>query len=203
MTSVRECRGYWARSDSASFYKQDFTITTAATTTTTTTNNSLWISCTMKRKFESRETDNVIDEKSSRSSRLTVNDSGNGSDVGLRKSYNLCRSFSTYPITTFEKKFPYFRKPVEFGAFSLGIDRNFKDSREKLRLYSPPQLITGGQGLDLNIGFETFVGRSEDEPERLDHLLAWINLHREKFRASSDAKDCNLKWYEDIKCTAH
>ena len=101
--------------------------------------------------------------------------------------------FKIAPVGNFDKKFPYFRQPVEFGAFSLGIDRKFKDSKEKLRQYLPPD--SADPGFDLNIGFKTFVERNEDEKERLDHLLEWINQHREKFRSSSDAKNEVPKWY--------
>ena len=117
---------------------------------------------------------------------------------------NEYETFKTFPMAKFEKPFPYFREPAEFGAFSLGIDRDFRNSREKLRLYSPPDLSKCKKDLDLNIGFETFVGRNEDVPERLDHLLKWIDLHREKFKISSDAIDSIPKWYDstpNFSCT--
>ena len=153
----------------------------------------------MKRKFANSETVDLTVAKTSKGDRLTKHDTyDNRYETGkfnrLNKGSGL-KSFETFPVEKFEKSFPYFREPFEFGSFSLGVDRQFKDSREKLRLYSPRDLTTYKPGLDLNIGFETFVGRNEDEPEKLDHLLKWIDLHREKFKSSSETNDCFQKWY--------
>eukprot|EP00112_Aurelia_sp_Birch-Aquarium-sp1_P006368 Seg1704.5_Seg1704.6 transcript_id=Seg1704.5_Seg1704.6/GoldUCD/mRNA.D3Y31 product="Decapping and exoribonuclease protein" protein_id=Seg1704.5_Seg1704.6/GoldUCD/D3Y31 len=84
----------------------------------------------------------------------------------------------------FNKKFPYFRQPTEIGALSVDIKRVFHDSRDKLREYVPPSSTP--IKFDLKRGFDTFVARDEDVPERLDHMLQWINLHRNVFRLPTE-----------------
>ena len=156
----------------------------------------------MKRKLDNCETVASTVRKTCKSERLTEQDEvDNSYKTGKFNQLNTgsrFKIFQTHPVEKFEKSFPYFREPFEFGSFSLGVDRQFEDSRKKLRLYSPRDLTAYKPGLDLNVGFETFIGRNEDEPEKLDHLLKWVNLHREKFKSSSETTDCFPKWYGRI-----
>ena len=94
--------------------------------------------------------------------------------------------FCVRPVENFKKKFPYFRQPAEIGALSVDIERVFHDNRDKLREYIPP--LSKPIKFDLKRGFDTFIARDEDVPERLDHMLQWINLHRNVFRLPTEEK---------------
>lgn len=110
-----------------------------------------------------------------------------------RASQNNERStFEVNPSKQIEKSFPSFRKPVEFGAFSLDIERKFHDSRKNLRQYVPPPSPKNLK-LDLKLGYQTYIKRDEDEPERLDHLLQWIKLHRDRLRSSNESNDNTMQ----------
>lgn len=86
-------------------------------------------------------------------------------------------SFSVSQIEAFCGKLPFYRQPNEVGCFSLDDKRSFHDDKRQLRLFTPPHSIN----FDLRAGYENFVKRDEEEKEGLEHLLRWINRHKEKF----------------------
>ena len=86
-------------------------------------------------------------------------------------------SFAVFPIEAFRGELPFYRQPVEVGCFSLDDKRGFHDDSRQLRLFKPPHNIN----FDLRAGYKEFVKRNEDEKEGLEHLLQWVNRHREKF----------------------
>ena len=98
-------------------------------------------------------------------------------------------SFQILPIEQFNKSSPYYRQPVEIGGFSLDENRKFHDDKKKLRKYKPPSSTV--LDFDLRIGYKSFVARDEDVAERLDHLLQWINLHRNKFELPGGQPNSN------------
>ncbi|XP_065066252.1 decapping and exoribonuclease protein-like [Rhopilema esculentum] len=85
---------------------------------------------------------------------------------------------------------PFFRQPAEFGAFSLDIDRKYMNTNEKMREYVPS--VKRDPQFDLNVGFKTLTARDEDVQERLDHLLQWVDLHRDRFKLSTDSHPVSL-----------
>ena len=105
------------------------------------------------------------------------------------------RQFDVWPITRFERKFPYFRMPSEIGSFSLDGSREFVDGRSHLRVYSPPS--GGNIAWDLSHGYSAFVQRDESKKEYIDHLLQWIQLHRPSNFPSSNSDTDFCKDYDD------
>jgi len=100
------------------------------------------------------------------------------------------RKFDVWPITRFDREFPYFRLPSELGSFSLDGSREYVDSRSQLRVYSPPS--EGNVAWDVSHGYNVFIQRDENKNEYLDHLLKWIQLYRRsKFPSSNcDTDSC-------------
>ena len=86
------------------------------------------------------------------------------------------RQFDVWPVTRFDREFPYFRMPSELGSFSLDGSREFVDGRLQLRVYSPPS--DKNIAWDLSHGYSVFVHRDESKKEYIDHLLKWIRLYR-------------------------
>ncbi len=81
----------------------------------------------------------------------------------------------------FDKKFPFFRQPVEIGSFSIDAERCFTDGRERLRKYREP----GSRNFQFNLrdGYKSFEARDETKKEYIDNILRWVLLHKDKFRA--------------------
>lgn len=69
------------------------------------------------------------------------------------------------------------RRPAEIGHFSLDIARKFHDDSHQLKYFCPPRTID----FNLTVGYKDFIARDEDVKEKLDHLLMWVDKHREKF----------------------
>ncbi len=89
--------------------------------------------------------------------------------------------FKVLPLEKFDKPFPYYREPFEIGAFSVDQNRQFHNNKGKLRIYQAPVSASSPLDYDLKIGYKNFKARDEEIPERLDHLLKWVHLHRQKF----------------------
>lgn len=87
------------------------------------------------------------------------------------------KSFAVSPIEAFHGRLPFYRQPVEVGCFSLDNNRGFHDDKRQLRYFSPPHNID----FDLRAGYKDFTKRNEDEKEGLEHLLQWVQRHKEKF----------------------
>jgi RAT1-interacting protein len=91
------------------------------------------------------------------------------------------RSDNTLAVTPIESLYseplPSFRRPVEIGHFSLDVDRKFHDDNHQLKYFCPPHTIK----FDLAVGYKDFVARDDDVKERLDHLLMWVDKHKDKF----------------------
>ena len=98
------------------------------------------------------------------------------------------RQFDVWPVTRFDRKFPRFWFPSELGGFSVDGSQEYVDSRSHLRVYSPPG--DGNIAWDLSHGYDVFVPRDESKGLYIDHLLKWIELHRNsKFPSSSHDAD--------------
>ena len=104
----------------------------------------------------------------------------NVSDV----SHNCCSAakkkciepFDVWPVSRFDRQFPYFRLPTELGSFSLDASRNYVHNRSHLRVYSPPS--DRKVAWDLSNGYSDFIQRDETKMEYIDHLLQWIHMCR-------------------------
>lgn len=83
--------------------------------------------------------------------------------------------FDVWPVSRFDRKFPYFRLPSELGSFSLDASRDYVDSRSHLRVYCPPS--DRNISWDLSRGYNVFIQRDESKKEYIDHLLKWVQLH--------------------------
>lgn len=100
------------------------------------------------------------------------------------------------PIDRFATGSPSIRQPFEIGHFSLDIDRKFHDDNHQLKYLCPPHTIE----FDLTVGYKDFIARDEDVKEKLDHLLMWVDKHRQKFELpkkesvenGQGASSCNL-----------
>ncbi|KAL5017823.1 hypothetical protein ScPMuIL_003545 [Solemya velum] len=88
--------------------------------------------------------------------------------------------FKVLPTERFCSKFPYFRKPLEIGAFSLNAERKFHKDRSELKHYIEPQNCKR-VNFDLRIGYKSMIRKNDEIKEYLDDLLRWISLSKDKF----------------------
>ena len=111
-------------------------------------------------------------------------------DYGSAVAKTCTELFDVWPVSRFDREFPYFRLPSEVGSFSLDASRVYVDSRSHLRVYSPPSDRT--VAWDLSHGYSDFIQRDESKKEYIDHLLKWAQLNgHSRFRSSiSDADVC-------------
>lgn len=108
----------------------------------------------------------------------TAEDSGEPESKVPRTEEPPQRVFHVTPIESLHSEvLPSFRKPVEVGCFSLDVNRSFHDDNHQLKYFHPPRTID----FDLRAGYKDYVERDDDVKEHLDHLLMWIDKHREKF----------------------
>nr|CAB3240262.1 decapping and exoribonuclease protein [Phallusia mammillata] len=78
----------------------------------------------------------------------------------------------------------FLRKPTEVGRFSLDGERLFHHDRRQMTCLVMPKVSRNKKlNFNLNDGFETerFVKRDEDVKERLDHLLMWMQINKDRF----------------------
>lgn len=106
-----------------------------------------------------------------RSSDLSFSSPAKRQKVTASESRN---QFEVFPISRFNSAFPFFRRPVELGSFSLDADRKYVNGRSQLRKYKPPQGDLAKVEFDLRHGYESFIRRDESNNEYLDHLLEFI-----------------------------
>lgn len=86
--------------------------------------------------------------------------------------------FNVTPIESLHSEtLPSFRQPFEVGFFSLDPDRKFHDDNHQLKYFHPPRRIN----FDLRVGYKDYVEKDDDIKEHLDHLLMWVDKHRDKF----------------------
>lgn len=86
--------------------------------------------------------------------------------------------FTITPIDSlYTETLPSFRQPAEIGHFSLDIERMFHDDNHQLKYFHPPRSIN----FDLRVGYKEYVEKDDDVKEHLDHLLMWVDKHRDKF----------------------
>ncbi len=83
---------------------------------------------------------------------------------------------------SFNKKFPFFRQPMEIGSFSIDAERRFTDGRERLRKYKEP----GSRNVQFNLrdGYKIFEARDETKKEYINYILRWVLLHKDRFKAN-------------------
>lgn len=70
----------------------------------------------------------------------------------------------------------------EFSCFSYDENHEFRPDDSSLKYYYPPQL-----GVDLSLGFNTFVKQDDSQDEHLDSLLKAIVSHEKETGAKIDA----------------
>jgi len=87
------------------------------------------------------------------------------------------RSFDVFPLSRFNRQFPFFRQPFELGSFSLDANRLFLNDKSQLRTYIPPTDYVN-INWNLRFGYDTFIRRDDSVNEYLDHLLEWILANR-------------------------
>lgn len=92
---------------------------------------------------------------------------------------------------TYDKPFPYFRKPSEVGSFSQDHKRTFHHDRRQLRYYVKPTAVD--PCFDLRQGYRSFIRKDQSVKEHLDDMLRWVMVNREKFALHSDKKQSNTK----------
>ena len=74
------------------------------------------------------------------------------------------------------------RKPVEVGRFSLDDQRQFHHDRRKMSCISVKNNGRLRETFDLNDGYtDRFVKRDDDVKERLNNLLRWLLLNKNRF----------------------
>lgn len=89
--------------------------------------------------------------------------------------------FRTEPRDQFNKAFPFFRIPEEYGYFSQDSRRQFRSDRSQIRFYVPPANINR-VNYDLTHGYSNFIRKDEDKKEYLDDLIKWVVENRMKFQ---------------------
>lgn len=105
-------------------------------------------------------------------------------------------SLNVLPRSQFEHAFPKYY-PQKIGHFSLDEQRVFHHDDSQLRFFFQPQIpeakcgnltsknVTGDKSvpiiLNLRDGYKKFIERDESIKERLDDLLRWMLLHKDKF----------------------
>ncbi|ELU05819.1 hypothetical protein CAPTEDRAFT_186717, partial [Capitella teleta] len=103
------------------------------------------------------------------------------------------------PVNRFDTKFPFFRQPKEIGFFSQDSDRQFRADDSSLRYYCAPKPECDSN-FDLKAGFDTFIKKDDSVKERLDDLLRWVILNREKFRPPDADKNPVTSLCTDFIC---
>uniref|UniRef100_H2ZF38 Decapping nuclease n=1 Tax=Ciona savignyi TaxID=51511 RepID=H2ZF38_CIOSA len=87
------------------------------------------------------------------------------------------------------------RKPTEVGRFSLDGNRKFHHDRSEMTCFCPPvrekALL---YNLDLNDGYNSnrYIKRDENVKEKLDHMLHWFLLNKNRFDVKNDEKGENV-----------
>ena len=104
--------------------------------------------------------------------------SSSGAKRAREEPSSVQKTFDVPSPDAFHAKLPFFRQPVEIGNFSLDGERKFHNDQRLLRRFSPPHKID----FDLRVGYKEFIARDEDKREALDHLLMWVQAHRDKFQ---------------------
>lgn len=105
-------------------------------------------------------------------------------------------SLNVLPRSQFEHAFPKYY-PQKIGHFSLDEQHVFHHDDSQLRFFFQPQIpeakcgnltsknVTGDKSvpiiLNLRDGYKKFIERDESIKERLDDLLRWMLLHKDKF----------------------
>ncbi|XP_046579126.1 decapping and exoribonuclease protein-like [Haliotis rubra] len=89
--------------------------------------------------------------------------------------------FRTYPGNQFNKAFPFFRIPEEYGYFSQDCDRQFRSDKSQLRFYVPPANMNRVK-YDLTHGYSNLIRKDENKKEYLDDLLKWVVENKMKFQ---------------------
>ncbi|ESO08100.1 hypothetical protein HELRODRAFT_169832 [Helobdella robusta] len=72
---------------------------------------------------------------------------------------------------------PRFRYPTEVGFFSLDSESNFRDDNSSLTYLYGKRLKNKKLNLDLKVGYDTFVGKKENDIQGLGDIFKWISLH--------------------------
>ncbi|XP_067673650.1 decapping and exoribonuclease protein-like isoform X2 [Haliotis asinina] len=97
-------------------------------------------------------------------------------DNGLQVS-----KFQTEPRDQFNKAFPFFRIPEEYGYFSQDCGRQFCSDKSQMRFYVPPASMNRVK-YDLTRGYSNLIRKDENKKEYLDDLLKWVVENKKKFQ---------------------
>lgn len=71
--------------------------------------------------------------------------------------------------------------PIKIGHFSTDSENKFHDDDHQMKYLSMPKNLTG-LNLDLNDGYEKYIGEYNDEEDPYHKLLRWIISHKEEVR---------------------
>jgi len=92
---------------------------------------------------------------------------------------------------TYDKKFPFFRRPRIIGSFSVDESRQYVYDRSQMRFFCPEKLKNSNQAgssykrvnWDLNEGYEKVIHKDESfkKDEGLSMMLKWITGNRSAF----------------------
>ncbi|XP_042196854.1 decapping and exoribonuclease protein isoform X2 [Callorhinchus milii] len=90
-------------------------------------------------------------------------------------------------VATYDSSFPDYRQPVEIGCFSLDSYRQFFNDGRQLKCYVEPS--SKNPNFNLRDGYkDRYIKRNEHIKEKLDHILKWVLVNKQRFPMSADGK---------------
>ena len=88
----------------------------------------------------------------------------------------------------YDGEFPYFRKPVEIGAFSLDMNRTFHHNKSQMKYFIRPKDFYRLH-FDLKQGYNTMIKKDESTLTYIDDVLRWIMKNEHKFTVGKPLGD--------------
>lgn len=80
-------------------------------------------------------------------------------------------------------KFPFFRKPIEYGYFSHDASRSITFDAKSLKALKLPKKQSG-LNFDLSSGFDSYI--QKENSTTIDDLLRWLMRNRHKLVTNSE-----------------
>lgn len=75
--------------------------------------------------------------------------------------------------------FPGYDPPIKIGHFSTDSENKFHDDDHQMKYLSMPKNLRGLH-LNLNDGYEKYIGEYNDEEDPYHKILRWIISHKEE-----------------------
>ncbi|XP_060587638.1 decapping and exoribonuclease protein-like isoform X2 [Ruditapes philippinarum] len=99
----------------------------------------------------------------------------------------------------FDKMSPFFKQPLEIGAFSLDISRNFDNSRNQLKFFIKPQDL---QKVEFNLrkGYRKMIRKDDSKPEYIDNILRWITNNPDELSIKGTHEGTSSQLNTDFVC---